>query len=559
MPYLPQPPRTWSRVQSRCTFLNPNDDYAQVISGVTNRGKTLAQADYQEKLLYKGNILQYKGNSSRLTKKQKYTQLAKGFGPGRTKVFATQTETYTNPNTTGFLRVGSTTIPYPNFLVGQPNNPSGPYLPNAPNPDNCNTNGSLEDGGTLVCGFHVKPCTNEVISVGKERGDIICNPSTASDVPGIPIALCWDPAFQTWFPKPRYFMNNSTDKWPVNYKGFVSAIKPAPPVIKLTDLTLTWTYVNSCVVPINSFRIYVNGQFFTSFPYTTTSYTFSSLQTTDTIYMTSVSGNIESDPSNIVNFKFNFTTTGSPTIQYNNNYYTITFTSNGTITFSSNVQNITILAAGGGGGGGGGEPLVDAAGGGGGGGGIGILNTSLVSNNIYTIVVGAGGDDGLGANSGGPGGDSSFKYNTSNFLTATGGGGGAGWNAGTGGGSGGTANSIFSISSYNGGAGGQGYRPSFSAQNGNNTSPAMPITLPNGQSYYFSGGGGGGTTSPTRYGGNAGLNGVGGALGAYNNSSKGQTATSYGSGGGGAGRPASSPSTTGGFGAQGVVIVQFFY
>jgi hypothetical protein len=65
---------------------------------------------------------------------------------------------------------------------------------------------------------------------------------------------------------------------------------------------------------------------------------------------------------------------------------------------------------------------------------------------------------------------------------------------------------------------------------------------------------------PNYYGGGAGLNGVGGTLGSYNNSSKGQTATSYGSGGGGAGRvAASSPATTGGFGAQGVVIVQFFY
>lgn len=300
MAYLPQPPRTWSRVQSRCTFLNPNDEYRRLVSSLTNRGISLAQADFQEKLLYKGNILQYKGNSSRLTKKQKYTQLAKGFGPGRTKVFATQSETYTNPNTTGFLRVGSTTIPYPNFLVGQPNNPSGPYLPDAPNPDNCNTNGSLEDGGTLVCGFHVKPCTNEIISVGKQRGDLICNPSTASDVPGRPISLCWDSAFQTWFPKPRYVNNNSTDKWPDNYKGFVSAIKPEPPIIKLTGNTLTWTFINNCIVPISIFRIYVNEKIFTSVPYTTSSYTFSSLQINNTIYMTSVSGNIESDPSNSV-------------------------------------------------------------------------------------------------------------------------------------------------------------------------------------------------------------------------------------------------------------------
>jgi len=303
MSYLPQPPRVWSRVQSSCTFLNPNDDYTRVISGLNSKGMTLAQANYHEKLIYKGNILQYKGNSSQLTKKQRYTQLAKGFGPNRTKVFGTQSETYSNPNTTGLLRVGSREIPYPNFLVGEPNNPSGPYQTDVKNPNNCNTNGSLEDGGTLVCGSYANPCTKEIVRVGRQPGELICNPSTASDVPGIPIALCWDTALQTWFPKPRYFMNNSTDKWPQGYKGFVSGVTPEPPTIKLNGLTLSWTFINNCIVPISSFRIYVNGLFFTSVPYTTTSsqvITFSSLQINDSIYMTSVSNTIESVPSNIV-------------------------------------------------------------------------------------------------------------------------------------------------------------------------------------------------------------------------------------------------------------------
>jgi hypothetical protein len=298
--YLPQPPRAWSRVQSSCTFLNPNDDYTRALNTLTNRGLTLAQADYQQKLLYKGNILQYKGNSSQLTKKQRYTQLAKGFGPARTKVFGTQSETYSNPNTTGLLRVGGREIPYPNFIVGAPNNPSGPYQPDVPNPDNCNNNGSLLDGGTLICGTYVSPCSNEIISVTRRRGDLICNPRTASDVPGRPIALCWDPSLETWFPKPRYINNNSGDKWPEGYKGFVSAVKPEPPTIKLTGNTLTWTYVDSCVVPVSSFRIYVNGRFFIEVDYTITSYTFSSLQIKDTIYMTSVSNTIESVPSNSV-------------------------------------------------------------------------------------------------------------------------------------------------------------------------------------------------------------------------------------------------------------------
>ena len=71
MSYLPRPPRVWSRVQSTCTYLNPNDDYTRTINILAQRGFTLAQAEYQSKLLYKGNILQYKANSSQLTKKQK--------------------------------------------------------------------------------------------------------------------------------------------------------------------------------------------------------------------------------------------------------------------------------------------------------------------------------------------------------------------------------------------------------------------------------------------------------------------------------------------------------
>ena len=292
--YSPKPPRVWSRVQSACTFLNPNDDYTSGTSVFTRQPVSYAEGVYQLQLLNKGNILQYKANSAQFTKKQKYTRLAKGIG---IKSFATQSDTYSNPNTTGLLRVDGREIAYPNFIVGEPNNPSGPYQYDVPNPNNCNTNGSLLDGGTLVCGIFVNPCSNKIINEKKPL-DVLCNPSTASDVPGQPIALCWKPGTQSWFPKPRYFMNNSTDKWPINYKGFVSAAKPEPPIINLNGLTLSWTFTNSCEVPISNFFIYVNDQFFTSVAYTITSYTFTALNKNDTIYMRSVSRTIESEQSN---------------------------------------------------------------------------------------------------------------------------------------------------------------------------------------------------------------------------------------------------------------------
>ena len=302
MSYLPQPPRAWSRVQSACTFINPNDNYTQYYSSLINKQVTSAEANYLTILINKGNVLQYKDNSAQFTKRQRYSRLAKGFGPNRTKVFATQSTTYTNPNTTGLLRVASTFIPYPNILVGQPNNPSGPYVPNVQSPFDCSNNGTLEEGGNLVCGTYVNPCSQEIISQPINNTGLKCYPSYCSDVPGRPIALCWDSALQPWYPKPRYIMNNSGNKWPVNYKALVSAVKPEAPTIQLNGTVLTWINTNNCQTPVSSFKIYVNSKFFTSVTYTITTYTFTTLNANDTIYMTSISTNIESEPSNTVTY-----------------------------------------------------------------------------------------------------------------------------------------------------------------------------------------------------------------------------------------------------------------
>jgi len=282
MPYNPKPPRLWSRVQ------NPFVD------------NTNLQNLYKEKLLSKGNVLQYKNNSSNETKKQKYSKIARGVGPGRTKVFATQSEKYTNPNTNSFLRTGSRIIPFPNYVVGEPNNISGPYSFNVPNPDNCNNDGSLEDGGTLVAGSYVKPCTDIILSNGKKKGDLIYNSSSSSDVPGRVSTLGWDPSLQPWFPRYRYIMPTAGGAWPKGAKIFISALTPYPPVIELNSNILSWTYVQSYEIPTTSFNIYVNNLFFTSVIYQITTYTFSTLNTNDKIYVKSLSQEIQSDPSNTV-------------------------------------------------------------------------------------------------------------------------------------------------------------------------------------------------------------------------------------------------------------------
>jgi hypothetical protein len=306
--YNPIPTRVWSRVQNPCTYTdasgNSDINYNQVYIPLTNQTVSPAQANYEDKLIYKGNILQYKGNSSRLTKSQKYTQLAKGFGPNRTKVFATQSVTYTNPNTSGLQRVNYSTIPFPNPIVGAPNNISGPYQYNVPNPNGC-SGVSIQDGGTLVCGTFANPCNGKIIKQSV-RSATICNPASASDVPG-PSTLCWNNNVQTWFPRQRYFMNNSTDKWPVNYKGLVSATRPSKPYLTFSNatsssVTLSWIDVSSNCTPISSYNIYQNGVLIQTVPYTIVTTIISGLSTSTSysFYITSVSNTIESLPSNIV-------------------------------------------------------------------------------------------------------------------------------------------------------------------------------------------------------------------------------------------------------------------
>ena len=94
MSYNPNPTRVWSRVQDRCTYTD-NSSYENVYVPLTRTTMPLSLANYQAQVISKGNILQYKKNSSQLTKKQKYTQICKGLWTNRTKSYATQTQTYT--------------------------------------------------------------------------------------------------------------------------------------------------------------------------------------------------------------------------------------------------------------------------------------------------------------------------------------------------------------------------------------------------------------------------------------------------------------------------------
>lgn len=209
--YLPpQPPRVWSRVQSQCTYSGNSTNNKMVYVPLTNQEITSAQAILQDKMLYKGNILQYKNNSSQWTKKQKYSYLANKLR----NVSATQSQTYSNPNTRGLKRVNATVYPFPNELVGAPNNISGPFQYAVPNPFGC-ASLAIQDGGALLCNQYENPCNPSQQT--KKTYTQTCFANSCSNVPGRGV-LCWDPKVQTFFPRGTYRMNNSGNKWPYNYK-----------------------------------------------------------------------------------------------------------------------------------------------------------------------------------------------------------------------------------------------------------------------------------------------------------------------------------------------------
>lgn len=281
--YLPNPPRAWSRVQNSCPDTDNNAFLAE---------KTA--------MLNKGNVLQYKKNSFDLTKSQKYSKIAKGQWVNRNTTWATQsTRGYTNPNTTGLKRSGNVINiaidPITGAIIGPTESPitclkptttvnevlpsnggggSDISDPNIPPPIEPSPSSEtfpsiisdpveepivIQDGGVLICSVQENVCTGETKNSISQQ---LCHPTTDSDVPGTIQDLCWNDGTQTWFPRQRYVMSNSGNKWPTNAK-LVSAIKIYPPIITSVisgfDITtIVWTFDSSCL-PATNFNIFQNG------------------------------------------------------------------------------------------------------------------------------------------------------------------------------------------------------------------------------------------------------------------------------------------------------------
>jgi len=342
--YLPIPPRAWSRVQNKCSlFDETNFNGNNLVSTPYSRKQVPASTLYLEyAMLNKGNVLQYKKNSSSLTKQQRYAQIAKGLWTNRNTTWATQsTRGYTNPNNQSLQRVNNinitlaglpttapVTCPKPIVPVNQPLPPpssggsSNPEtIPPPPPPPTASSYTELpptiieppvepiviQDLGNLVCGTQENVCTGEII---KQPTDIICHPTSDSDVPGSLMELCWNDGNPTWYPRQRYVMSNSANKWPTN-AVLLSAVNMPPPVItSVTNVdntvSLIWTQNEKCI-PVNNFTIYedgipvkiVSGNTFT------TSIFISSGNGEYVFYIVASNSTIVSDPSNIVTIIIN--------------------------------------------------------------------------------------------------------------------------------------------------------------------------------------------------------------------------------------------------------------
>jgi len=295
--YLPQPTRTWSRVQNRCSVINDTNN-GLVIDPYTKQLVPNAVLAERIAMLNKGNILQYKANSSSLTKSQKYSKIAKGQWTNRNTTWATQSSRgYTNPNNSSLKRGGNVVNvaidPVTGLIIGPTLDPVtcldtlNPFNEGLPTNENSGSNNEpevppnvelsgnddfpsiipdaliqpivIQDEGNLICSVQENICTGETkYSISQQ----LCHPTTDSNVPGPIQDLCWNDGTQTWYPRQRYVMTNSGSKWPQNAK-LLGAIQIYPPYITsvvsgFNKTTIEWTFDSSCL-PATNFNIYQNN------------------------------------------------------------------------------------------------------------------------------------------------------------------------------------------------------------------------------------------------------------------------------------------------------------
>ena len=92
-------------------------------------------------------------------------------------------------------------------------------LPQIKDPEDDEPRVVIPEGGNLVCAVN-DICGNEKIAGTRQFSQPnYCNPTTDSDVPGPIQDLCYNSrVLQTFYPRNRYVMTNSGNKFPTGYK-----------------------------------------------------------------------------------------------------------------------------------------------------------------------------------------------------------------------------------------------------------------------------------------------------------------------------------------------------
>ena len=278
--YDPIPPRKWTRYHNICS--QPDAPNISI------------EEQLRVEMIRKGNVLQYKNNSARWTKWQKYWYLSQRSFTS----WASQTQTVSNPNPDLLKRINSKYIVAPvssniidintvtsiqNINCIKDNIPiinnlpdigndgqQQPVIPLPPPDIENNTNNILpivdtgettmyviEDGGTLICNKRVDPCSGKLL---QEFHNGNCYPTTCSDVPGKIQLLCWSERVPTYFPKVKRTYGTSNNKWPINAK-FIKAATPIP-MQKMSYLNNqnNSNYPNSTVVgPVDTLEKKLNN------------------------------------------------------------------------------------------------------------------------------------------------------------------------------------------------------------------------------------------------------------------------------------------------------------
>jgi septal ring factor EnvC (AmiA/AmiB activator) len=247
--YNPEPTREWSRYENPCAYSN---NPLVLYNGIA----------YKLDVLKKGNVLQYKKNSSNITKQQRYAQIARGLWTNRTTTWATQTQSYTNPNTNSLKRSNfqnyntatlaptsaPITCPAPiipiNFVLPYVNGGSdsaganpAPVIPPQQRPPLISPANPvippiipiaepepviIPDGGSLICNVSENICTGQIYGITENQ---FCYPTSDSDVPGPIIYLCYNDGLPTYYPRTRRVFAAGGNKWPQGEKFIKSAIE----------------------------------------------------------------------------------------------------------------------------------------------------------------------------------------------------------------------------------------------------------------------------------------------------------------------------------------------